>query len=379
MAETEGFEPSIGCPIHAFQASAIDHSATSPHAFRTCAQRSSRALAGVRGFRKRQLSANVRRMKTVITFAAAFSLSATIPITAFAQDEKARVTPGSVVEAASDDEWEAIDAENLVVMRLAPDANGEKREVILQLYPKPFSQGWIDNIRLLARTNFWDGTSVYRVVDNWVTQWGDGEDDEAKAKPLPEGIKVVPESEYVSPTNYAASGSKIPAGFQNDPYASRTMFLRGMPIGLSDDLETAWPLHCYASVGVARDLTPNTGTGAELYTVIGHAPRQLDRNIAVVGRVIDGMEHLSTLPRGKGGAGVYADDSKRVPIEWVRMADDLSEDARPKFEYLATESDSFEKYVEVRANRGDSFYQVAAGGIDICNVQVPIRPIKEAE
>ena len=48
--------------------------------------------------------------------------------------------------------------------------------------------------------------------------------------------------------------------------------------------------HCYGSVGVGRDLSPDTGTGGELYAVIGQAPRQLDRNIALVGRVVDGID-----------------------------------------------------------------------------------------
>ena len=65
--------------------------------------------------------------------------------------------------------------------------------------PPPFSQGWVGNIRTLAKAHWWDGTSVYRVVDNWVAQWGNGEDDPKKAKPLPAGLKVVPESEYVTP------------------------------------------------------------------------------------------------------------------------------------------------------------------------------------
>ncbi len=34
MAEKEGFEPSIRCRIHTFQACAFDHSATSPKARR---------------------------------------------------------------------------------------------------------------------------------------------------------------------------------------------------------------------------------------------------------------------------------------------------------------------------------------------------------
>jgi peptidylprolyl isomerase len=120
-------------------------------------------------------------------------------------------------------------------------------------------------------------------------------------------------------------------------------------------------------------LSPDTGTGGELYAVIGHAPRQLDRNIAVVGRVIEGIEHLSTLPRGKGEAGVYDDPALRVPIVSVRLGDELPEAERPRFEYL--EGDSFAEYVRVRANRNDAFYRVPAGGIDVCNVQVPIRRV----
>ena len=110
--------------------------------------------------------------------------------------------------------------------------------------------------------------------------------------------------------------------------------------------------------------------------MIGHAPRQLDRNIAVVGRVIEGIEHLSTLPRGKGEAGVYDDPALRVPIVSVRLGDELPEAERPRFEYLASDSDSFARYVQVRANRNDAFYKVPAGGIDVCNVQVPIRRVR---
>ena len=105
--------------------------------------------------------------------------------------------------------------------------------------------------------------------------------------------------------------------------------------------QVTWPVHCYGSVGVARDLSPDTGTGAELYAVIGHAPRQLDRNIAVVGRVIEGIEHLSTLPRGKGEAGVYDDPKLRVPIVSVRLGNELPAAEQPRFEYLATDSPSF--------------------------------------
>jgi len=296
-----------------------------------------------------------------------------------AQDAPELPTPNSIVAEAPAADWRAIDPADLLVMTLAPDREGSPREVVIQLLPPPFSQGWVGNIRTLAKAHWWDGTTVYRVVDNWVAQWGDGEDDEREAKPLPEGLRVVPESEYVvgpaEDCGYHLCASPIPndlwRAYVFDAYGGTSGFVRGWPTAFGKT--QAWPTHCYASVGVARDLSPDTGTGAELYAVIGHAPRALDRNIAVVGRVIEGIEHLSILPRGKGEAGVYDDLALRVPIVSVRLGDELPEAERPRFEYLG--GDSFARYVEVRANRNDAFYKVPAGGIDVCNVQVPIRRV----
>lgn len=318
---------------------------------------------------------------------------------ASAQDAAEQPTTASIVAAAPASDWRAIDPADMLVMTLAPDRDGKARQVVIQLMPPPFSQGWVGNIRILAKARWWDGTSVYRVVDNWVAQWGDGEDDEAKAKPLPEGAKS-PQASYetlIPDPDANASDLELFTRriYREDPYSNGLLFFEGFPIAYWETIgevsyedaegkplpnplegrEFAWPIHCYGSVGVARDLSPDTGTGAELYAVIGHAPRQLDRNIAVVGRVIEGIEHLSTLPRGKGDAGVYDDPKLRVPIVSVRLGDELSEAERPRFEYLASDSASFARYVEVRANRHDAFYKVSAGGVDVCNVQVPIRRV----
>ncbi len=308
-----------------------------------------------------------------------------------AQDAAEPPTPASVVAAAPAADWRAIDPADLLVMILAPDRDGTPRTVVIQLLPAPFSQGWVGNIRTLAKAHWWDGTTVYRVVDNWVAQWGagedGGEDDKAKAKPLPEGLRVVPESEYeiarqsVMIVDGQASGivlmPELSVSLLTDSYAEISGFLEGWAIaGSRPQQRKLWPVHCYASVGVARDLSPDTGTGAELYAVIGHAPRALDRNIAVVGRVIEGIEHLSTLPRGKGDAGVYDDPALKVPIVSVRLGNELPAAEQPRFEYLASDSASFARYVHVRANRNDAFYKVPAGGVDVCNVQVPIRRVK---
>lgn len=291
----------------------------------------------------------------------AASLLAAAPLAA---QVPANPAPSEIVAAAPKAEWTAIPASDLLVMDLAADAKGKARRVVIQLMPAPFSQGWIGNIRKLAGLHWWDGLSVNRVQDNYVVQWGDAEgDDKAKAKPLPGGLTKVPEADYA-----VRQGLLLNQVHGKDAYGARTGYFQGWPVAFTDRV---WPVHCYGMVGVGRSNSPDTGTGAELYTVIGHAPRQLDRNIALVGRVIDGIDNLSSLPRGTATLGFYASAEERVPIVSIRPGSEVPE--LPAYEYLSTASASFARYVTARENRHDAFFIQPAGGADICNVPVPVR------
>jgi peptidylprolyl isomerase len=126
-------------------------------------------------------------------------------------------------------------------------------------------------------------------------------------------------------------------------------------------------------VGAGRGNEPESGNGTELYVVIGHAPRQLDRNIALVGRVLLGMERLSVLPRGSGPLGFYEQVTQHVPIRRVRVAADVPAAERTKLEVLRTDTATFAALVEARRNRRDDWYKVPAGYIDVCNVPIPAR------
>jgi cyclophilin family peptidyl-prolyl cis-trans isomerase len=279
-------------------------------------------------------------------------------------------SPGEIVNMANANEWVAIAPSDLLVMDLAADAKGKPRRVVIQLMPPPFSQGWIGNIRKLAAEHWWDGTSVNRVQDNYVVQWGDV----TEKKALPVGLVTVGEREYE--VRDGSTGNSSPALDKSIARTTRWFtdgFFKGFPVSrwTSPHGITAFPNHCYAMVGVGRNLSPDTGTGAELYTVIGHAPRHLDRNIALVGRVIEGIEHLSSLPRGTEALGFYKTPEERVLIQSVRRGDDVA--ALPAYQYLSTESASFAKYADARANRRDPFFIKPAGGADICNIPVPVR------
>ena len=171
----------------------------------------------------------------------------------------------------------------------------------------------------------------------------------------------------------ALKGLEITPLGSRDAYAPGAGFADGWPVAYSARGGWADLAHCYGSVGVGRDLSPDTGTGGELYAVIGNAPRQLDRNIALIGRVIDGIDHFSTLPRGTEALGFYKDKAQYGPIASIGLASDMPVGARPSYEMMDTASATFASYLRLRANRHDDFYISPAGGVDLCNVQVPVR------
>jgi peptidylprolyl isomerase len=271
-------------------------------------------------------------------------------------------SPYEIVDATTEADWRPIAPENLLVMTLG---NGD--QVFIELAPD-FAPVHVDNIRRLARAHWYDGIAIVRVQDNYVVQWGDPTGE----KPLPENLVAEPPAEY----DFAITRPMRP-GFtevQDGHYTDMSGYLDGWPVGAnrtSGD-EDASLVHCYGMVGVGRGDNPDTGTGAELYTVIGHAPRHLDRNIALVGRVVEGIENLSSLPRGTGPLGFYEDEAQQVPIASVRLASELPEAERPRFEVMRTDTDTFRAYVHARANRTGWFIR-PAGAVDVCNVALPIR------
>lgn len=292
------------------------------------------------------------------TLAAILAAAAVVPIGlyAFAGPDKPALSPGEITAAAPTGDWRDIPDADLLLMETAGGGR-----VVIQLAPD-FAPAHIANIRKLAEQNWWNGTAIVRVQDNYVVQWGDP----TEKKVLPSDVAADPPDEYVREED-GLDPQWIP---WPDPYAKKTGFAGGWPVG-GDGAGKLWLAHCYAMVGVGRNMAPDNGTGAELYAVIGQAPRHLDRNIALVGRVLEGMDFLASRPRGTADLGFYADPRQRIAITSLvpmAMADPAK---RVRYQYLA--GDSFAAYREARANRRDPFFNVPAGGADVCNIPVPIR------
>jgi peptidylprolyl isomerase len=272
-------------------------------------------------------------------------------------------TMADVLAASKPSDWRLLDPENTLYLDLASG------RVVIELAPG-YAPLHAANIRSLAREHYFDGLAILRVQDDFVTQWGDPDGDKPdKAHPFGKASKTIaPEFERDIAKDLAFT--RLPDG---DVYAPEVGFSNGFPVARDEKSGKTWLAHCYGMVGAGRDVGVETGSGSELYVVIGHAPRQLDRNIALVGRVVQGMELLSALPRGTGALGFYEKPEQYVPIRSVRLAADVPIAERTPLEVLRTDTATFAALVESRRNRRDDWYKVPAGQIDLCNVPIPVR------
>jgi len=280
-------------------------------------------------------------------------------INAVAADEPpAKRTTAEVLEAAGASDWRVPDPENLLYLDL------DSGRVVIELAPA-FAPEHAANLRRLARQHYFDGLAILRSQDNFVVQWGD-----------PDGKRSLGEARPTLPPEFVVRSEGLPFTRIPDPdgYAPEAGFSSGFPAGRDPRSGEAWLAHCYGMVGAGRGNEVDSGNGAELYVVIGQAPRQLDRNIALVGRVLSGMERLSTLPRGGGAMGFYEQPGQQVPIRSLRLASEVPEAERTHLEVLRTDTATFEALVESRRNRRDAWYKVPAGYVDLCNVPLPVRP-----
>jgi peptidylprolyl isomerase len=263
-----------------------------------------------------------------------------------------------VLAAADAADWRTLNPEDTLYVEL------ERGRIVIELAPR-FAPEHAGNIRQLARQGYYDGLAIIRSQDNFVVQWGD-----------PDGRRDLGKARATLPAEFTVG---IDAGLpftplaDRDGYAPEVGFSGGFPAARDPRTGQAWLVHCYAMVGAGRGNDVESGSGAELYVVTGHAPRQLDRNIALVGRVVAGMERLSTLPRGSGPLGFYEDPAQYVPIRSIRLAADLPEGERTRLEVIRTDTATFAALVESRRNRRDDWYRVPAGHIDVCNVPIPVR------
>lgn len=263
---------------------------------------------------------------------------------------------GDILAQSPESDWRAVDQENLLYIQLPGG------RVIIELAPE-YAPNHAANIRALARAHYWDGAAIVRAQDNYVVQWGR---DEGDTTPLGAAQPALA-GEFDRPR----AGVNVTALRDPDSYAREVGFSNGFPVAGQGG--RSWLAHCYAMVGAGRGDTADSGSGAELYVVIGQAPRHLDRNVTLVGRVLQGMELLSVMPRGTGPLGFYETPQERTIIASVRLGSELPESERVNLEALRTDSGAFRAVIDSRRTRREEWFLQPTGRINVCNVPLPVR------
>lgn len=271
-------------------------------------------------------------------------------------------TLAEVLAASKPSDWRRLDPDNSVYLDFAAG------RVVFELAPE-YAPAHVANIKTLLREHYFDGLAILRVHDNYVVQWGDPAGGEAgKAKAFGTARRALP-GEFALPIARQPF-TPLPDG---DVYAPQVGWSGGFPVARDPKAGKTWLTHCYGMVGVGRDTAADSGNGAELYVVLGHSPRHLDRNVTLVGRVVQGMELLAALPRGSGPLGFYEKPEQRIVLRQVRLGSELPEAERSKLELLRTDTPTFTAVIESRRNRYDEWYLYQAGKVELCNVPLPVR------
>jgi peptidylprolyl isomerase len=267
-------------------------------------------------------------------------------------------SPSDILARSAPADWRALDPENTLYLELSGG------RVVIELAPQ-FAPSHVANIKALVRAHYFDGLNVIRVQDNYVVQWGDPDDKRNTGSALRPGPP-----EFFRPLQRSASFRALQ---DKDVYAPQVGFIDSWPVARNPTAGQEWLTHCYSMLGVGRDTAPDSGSGVELYVIIGHAPRQLDRNVTLAGRVVRGVELLSSLPRGTGNLGFYEKPEQYVPIRTITVAADLPPDQRVELEVLRSDAPIFTDYLRALRSRTAAWFVEPTDRLEICNARIPVR------
>jgi peptidylprolyl isomerase len=300
------------------------------------------------------IARGIGQWAVALAASACMSAAHAVEAPATAQTTKKPLTVADVLAASTPADWRQIDPQNTIYMDLPSG------RVIIELAPQ-FAPHYVANVETLARQGYFNGLWVERVQDNYVAQWGD-----------PDAKKSVGNAQRTVAAEFerTSRGLSFMPLAEPDTYAPEVGFSDGFPTALDPKLGRAWLIHCYGMVGAGR---VDSGGGTELYAVIGHAPRHLDRNVTLLGKVVQGIELLSSLPRGTGAMGFYEKPDQRVTIKAFKLASEVPEAQRTALEELRTDTQTFTDYIDARRNRHEEWFKVPAGHVDVCNVPIPVR------
>jgi peptidylprolyl isomerase len=259
------------------------------------------------------------------------------------------------LRAAGEPTWRELNPENTVFVEMPAGL------VIIELNPA-FAPETVKQFKQLAGDRFYDGLSFYRVIDGFVAQGGDGSDlGELSNVPL---IDAEFEIDWNEEFSYMHVQSP-------DMFAPETGFIDGFSVARDPSRNKVWLTHCPGIVAMARNDDPDSSR-TDFYIVIGQAPRYLDRNMNIFGRVVYGMDIVQQIKRGPAqDNGIIQDEAESSRISKMQLLAEIPEEVRLKVYVMDTSNKGFKKLLKGRLNRKQKFFHNKPPRVlDVC--QVPI-------
>ena len=267
--------------------------------------------------------------------------------------------------------WNVLDPENTVYLQM------QEGTAVILLNPD-FAPKTVKHFKALLEDQFYRGMSFYRVIDGFVAQGGDGSDIEPGEATTT--LKAEFEIDWpLKPQDKDAAKNWQPMSWTpvqtDDLFAPFTGFIDGFPAARDKKKGgKAWLTHCPGTVAMARNEDPDSGN-TDFYIVIGQAPRYLDRNLTVFGRVVWGMDAVQRIKRGPAlENGIIEADLERTWIKRMRLASSMDQQELLDVWMADTNSQGFMDMLNERRNRKAAFFHHKPPKVlDVCQVPVPVR------
>ena len=283
---------------------------------------------------------------------AAAVLAIAAPQAALAQKKSpaaAAAPPASAAPAGPGaNDWRTPNPDDLLVI----DTN--KGRIIVEMLPE-IAPAHAQRIKELVRAGFYAGRAFFRVIDNFMAQTGDPQDNGTGGSDKPDLaqeflFRLGGDAGFVQ----AADQNVSQVGFiKSLPVMSQSPMLMAMT---ADGKISAWPLYCPGVAAMARAESPDSANSQ--FFLMRHAYPSLEKRYTGWGRVISGLDVVRAI---KVGEPVAAPQDK---MDKVRILADIPAAERPKVRVIDPNSAWFKAEIESVRNRMGADFTA-------CEIRVP--------
>lgn len=259
---------------------------------------------------------------------------------------------------APDEAWRTVNPENLLII------DTKYGDIGVEMFPE-IAPNHVEQIKTLARQEFYNNVPFHRVIEGFMNQTGDGSNGDGTGdSSLPNidsefTFRRGSELPFTLVTAKKVGEVEIGIGFyKNLPIASQPS---NLAVATDDGKVEAFGLHCKGVTSMARTRDPNSANSQ--FFLMRAQYESLDTQYSIWGNTVMGYDLIE-----KPLVGVIGEVPGWVPdrMNIVEVASDMDEAERPVVQVLKTNHPAFSRWLKTQKKADGSFPT-------ICDLSVPTR------